>query len=184
MERPATHNLAPPSRAPRLRSLGVTPAAIALSGDVECFAGRSAARPCRARAVERRYWAVAARCSSWTKAGAYLTSRSRPLRTRKRKRHAMRRLLASPSCSEMSTAPFAIRWTDHASAKALLLHIPRTDVEDIVVEHHAERVSQPRCRRLEGRRPRPCRHQRTPRPRRCDDGPRHHSLAAALACAR
>ena len=52
----------------------------------------------------------------------------------------MRRLLASPSCSEMSTAPFALRWTDYASAKALLLHIARTDVEDIVVEHHAERV--------------------------------------------
>lgn len=37
-------------------------------------------------------------------------------------------------------APSAIRWTDHASAKAWLLGVAHTDVEDTVVAHHAERI--------------------------------------------
>jgi hypothetical protein len=40
----------------------------------------------------------------------------------------------------MSSAPFAVRWTDHATVKAGLLGIAAASVEEVVLDHHAERV--------------------------------------------
>ncbi len=39
----------------------------------------------------------------------------------------------------MLATPHAIRWTDHALAKAQSLGMARTDVEEAVLQHHAER---------------------------------------------
>jgi hypothetical protein len=50
------------------------------------------------------------------------------------------RPLASRSCSDVSSAPSTIRWTDHAFVKASVLNVARTDVEDLVFGHHVERV--------------------------------------------
>jgi hypothetical protein len=37
------------------------------------------------------------------------------------------------------SAPYRVRWTDHALEKALLLDIPRRDVEHAVIERHHSR---------------------------------------------
>jgi hypothetical protein len=39
----------------------------------------------------------------------------------------------------MPPSPASIRWTDHAAAKAAFLGIPRTDVEDAVLDLHGTR---------------------------------------------
>jgi hypothetical protein len=43
----------------------------------------------------------------------------------------------------MPPSPASVRWTDHAAAKAALLGIPRTDVEDAVLDLHATRQRNP-----------------------------------------
>jgi hypothetical protein len=42
--------------------------------------------------------------------------------------------------ARVPSAPYRVRWTDHALEKAVLLDIPRRDVERTVIErHHARR---------------------------------------------
>ncbi len=42
-------------------------------------------------------------------------------------------------------APTTVLWTDHALAKAQFLGIPRSDVEDAILEHHDRRVRNARA---------------------------------------
>lgn len=40
----------------------------------------------------------------------------------------------------MPSAPYRVRWTDHALEKSVLLNVSQTDVEHAVIErHHARR---------------------------------------------
>jgi len=41
--------------------------------------------------------------------------------------------------ARVPSAPYRVRWTDHALEKALLLDIPRRDVERAVIERHHTR---------------------------------------------
>jgi hypothetical protein len=38
--------------------------------------------------------------------------------------------------ARVPSAPYRVRWTDHALEKAMLLDIPRRDVEHAVIERH------------------------------------------------
>ncbi|MGH2984567.1 MAG: hypothetical protein ACRDK5_09995 [Solirubrobacterales bacterium] len=43
----------------------------------------------------------------------------------------------------MPTRPRRVRWTAHASAKADLLGVPRSDVEDAIIGHYQKRTRNP-----------------------------------------